>query len=184
MQRSDLNLLSEAYNNINYNRQLLSECNYYWHNVPIEELFKSASDEVITELFGAVSNAWAGVKNAGQGVMQNYRTGRDNAMKTKESVNFNTKTLAAFSVELERVAKILGVANYKKLTLQQLEKAMTFPVPAAPAPAPAPAAPVPRQTAAAKAAAKAAAAAAAAAAAPVAAPAAAPVAAPVAAATA
>lgn len=144
MQRSDLNLLSEAYNNINYNSQLLSECKYYWNNVPIEELYKSASDEVITELLNTVMN-WgagvgAGVKNAVGSVVQNYKTGRDNALKTRESEKFKTKTFAAFKVELERVAKILGVANYQKLTLQQLDQAMTFPAQAQ-AQAQAPAAP-------------------------------------------
>ena len=140
MQRSDLNLLSEAYNNINYNSQLLSECKYYWNNVPIEELYKSASDEVITELLNTVKNWGAGVKNVTGSVMQNYKTGRDNALRTRESVKFKTKTFAAFKVELERVAKILGVANYQELTLQQLDQAMTFPVPvAAPVAAPAPA---------------------------------------------
>lgn len=49
MQRSDLNLLSEAYSNVNSKRQLLAESAYYWNSVSIKELFKNASDEVINE---------------------------------------------------------------------------------------------------------------------------------------
>lgn len=143
MQRSDLNLLSEAYSNVNNKRQLLAESAYYWNIASIKELFKNASDEVINESWesfkGNISEGLIG--DTIRGAKEGWTKSRENAVKTNASAKFINKTLAAFNIELAKVAKILKIDDYQNLTLAQLTSALTYPAPPATGSFTAPAAP-------------------------------------------